>query len=161
MPRTVIHSVVLFDGQRVHPDATVIFDSKSGIIASVSHGSDVDKNTLKDDIVIDGTGHTLLPGLIDAHIHCYSIHFPPGTDTSFILGAPLKCGITTVCDMHSDVEAVNKLRKEATDELARARKHGGAITMSDLKSALYAATIDGGWPKPIVLGEEPTEEVSF
>lgn len=31
--------------------------------------------------------------------------------------------------------------------------------MSDLKSCILAATIEGGWPKPIVLGHDPSEEV--
>lgn len=61
--------------------------------------------------------------------------------------------------MHSDPATVIKHRKVIAEELAQARKSNGTVTMSDLKSSLYGATIEGGWPKPIVLGHDPTEEV--
>ncbi|KAH8815298.1 hypothetical protein F5884DRAFT_828661 [Xylogone sp. PMI_703] len=158
MGKTVIHSVLLFDGYSISPNATVTFDTTSGLITSVLRSNN-DETFPEGVTVINGSGCSLFPGLIDAHVHCYHIHLPPDTDTSFILRAPLKSGVTTVCDMHSDLSAVKKLRQEAADELAYAKRSGGMVSMSDLKSSLYAATIQGGWPKPIVLGETPSEEL--
>ena len=111
--------------------------------------------------VIDGKGHTLLPGLIEAHMHCYDLHLPPGTDSSDVMKMPLKSGITTCCNMHAPAESAQGLQRAAKAELDEARKAGehGRVTMSDLKSSHLGATIDGGWPKPIVLAGHPTEEV--
>lgn len=161
MSQTVVRNVTLFDGKATHNDATVIFDGIKGLITSVSSGtppSDYPSGAT----VIDGRGKTLLPGLIDAHIHCYGLHLPPGSDITAILTGPLKCGVTTVCDMHSDSESVWGHQKRARDELEKARQEGktGRVTMASLKSSHYGATIDGGWPKPIVLANHPTDEVS-
>jgi dihydroorotase-like cyclic amidohydrolase len=152
-----IHSVTLFDGDSVHQDASVVFDADSGLIVAVGISGTATAPD-PDHEFIDGSGCTLIPGLIDGHIHCYDLHLPPGADNTSVLKTPLKCGITTVCDMHCDPTTVDKLRKEVIDDLAKARE-GDGISMADLKSSLYGACIAGGWPKPVVLGHNPTEEV--
>ncbi|EXJ67340.1 uncharacterized protein A1O5_09353 [Cladophialophora psammophila CBS 110553] len=157
MTVTVIHSVELFDGHKARSGAVVVFDSDSGKITSVSTGSSSDQYP-QGATIIDGTGHTLLPGLIESHMHCYNLHLTPGSDESTILTSPLKSGITTVCDMHSDLASVQKWRKAIAEEVAQARQAGGTVTLSDLKTSLYGATIEGGWPKPIVLAGHPSEE---
>ena len=161
MSHTVIRSVLLFDGDAVHEDATVILDGESGLITSVLMSSTDQSNYPEGARVIDGRGQTLLPGLIEAHIHCYDLHLPEGGDATVVLKHPLKAGVTTVCDMHSDTESVHALQKGAKDELERARKAGmtGRVTMSDLKSSHLGASIEGGWPKPVVLSHEPREDV--
>lgn len=158
MTVTVIKSVRLFDGNDVHPSATVAFDSSSGNIVSVSTSTSTD-SVPNNAEVIDGTGHTLLPGLIDAHVHVHALHLPKGADPSSVLRQPLKCGVTTICDMFSDTDTILKFRKEIKDELEKVRAGNGKVELTDLKSCLYAATIEGGWPKPIVLGHDPTDEV--
>ena|ERR1700753_3626455 len=162
MGRTIIHSVNLFDGWIMYPNSTVDFDSDTGLIMAVELGSNYG-TTSKDATIIDGTGHSLLPGLIEAHMHCHSIHLPDGILNDRLLETPLRCGITTLCDMHSDPPCVEKLRAQIKQDLERARKDGpqGRVRLSDLKSSLLGATIPGGWPKPIVLGHNPSDEVSF
>ena len=162
MSHTVIRNVLLFNGYETHEDATVIFDADSGLIASVSTSSIDSSNSPQGARVIDGRGKTLMPGLIEAHIHCYDLHLPEGGDATVVLTHPLKAGVTTVCDMHSDPESVHALQKGAKEELEKARKAGmtGRVTMSDLKSSHLGATIEGGWPKPVVLSHEPREDVS-
>lgn len=160
MSHTVIRNVTLFDGKASHTDATVIFDGTTGLITSVSTGT-APSDYPSGATVIDGRGQTLIPGLIDGHIHCYGPHLPPGADITTVLTGPLKCGVTTVCDMHSDSESVWGHQKRVRDELEKARNDGksGRVTMASLKSSHYGATIDGGWPKQIVMGPHPTEEV--
>lgn len=160
MSKTVIHSVLLFDGETAHKNAAVTFDGSTGFITSVSTSSDT-SSFPSDATVIDGKGHTLLPGLIEAHMHCYDLHLPPGVNSSDVMKMPLKSGITTCCNMHAPAESAQGLQKAAKAELDEARKAGkdGRVTMSDLKSSHLGATIDGGWPKPIVLAGHPTEEV--
>lgn len=158
---TVIRSVRLFDGVDVHESSTVIFDSSTGKITSVSDSNagvkDLDPSEVQ---VIDGTGHTLLPGLIDAHVHVHDLHLPKGEDHDEVLRSPLRCGVTTICDMHSDPAIIHKLRAQVKEEEENAQAGNGTITRADLKSSLYGATIAGGWPKPVVLGHNPSEEVS-
>ena len=160
---TTIHSVRLFDGIAVHNSATVTFDTATGLITSVSTApftsSDAAEGT-----VIDGTGHTLLPGLIEAHMHCYGIHMPEGAWGPAVLAPALKCGVTTVCDMHSELASVTELRQKIKEEVEREKgKKGGEgkVTLPDLKSGLLGATIEGGWPKPIVLGHNPDQKVGL
>lgn len=160
MSQTVVRNVLLFDGKATHQDATVIFDANTGLIESVSTGTPPAQYPTGA-TVIDGRGHTLLPGLIDAHIHSYGLHLPAGANIATVLADPLKCGVTTVCCMHSDPETVYDHQKRIDSEVEKARKDGkaGRVTLSSLKSAHYGATIDGGWPKPIVLANHPTDEV--
>lgn len=156
MAPTIIHSVLLFDGTSVHQDATVSFDSSSGLITSVSK----DKSGFPQGAtVIDGHGHTLLPGLIESHMHVHGLHLPEGSDENDILRSPLRSGVTTVCDMHSDLGTVNTWRKRIAEEMKQVKAGGGTVSLSDLKTALLGATIAGGWPGPIVLGPNPTDEV--
>jgi len=155
-PTTIIHSVLLFDGNSVHQDATVSFDSSTGLITSISK----EKSSFPQGAaVIDGSGHTLLPGLIESHMHVHSLHLEKGADDSEILRSPLRSGVTTVCDMHSDLAAVTRWRNLIADDLKQAQAGSGSVSLSDLRTALLGATIQGGWPIPIVLGPNPTEEV--
>ncbi|EHY59807.1 hypothetical protein HRR83_008345 [Exophiala dermatitidis] len=158
MSPTVIHSTRLFDGYTTHDNATVVLDQNTGTITSVSTDS-TQNHFPSGATVIDGSGHTLLPGLIEAHCHVYNLHLPPGADESDILQSPLRCGITTVCDMHSDLGSVNNWRKKIAEELEKAKSGGGTVALSDLKTSLLGATIEGGWPKPIVLAHDPSEEL--
>ncbi len=156
---TVIHSVLLFDGDSTYPNATVTFDRYTGTITSVTTNPTGDVAYSPSSTVVDGRGHTLLPGLIESHIHVHEMHLPAGAKAPDPLRSPLKCGITTVCDMHCDPAVVKNLRSRIADDVAEARKTGGTVSLSDLKSSLYAATIAGGWPKSIVLSHNPSDEV--
>lgn len=121
MSATIIKSVRLFDGNEVYPTSTVTFDRESGIIISVdtsSSGADVPQ----DAEVIDGSGHTLLPGLLDAHVHVHALHLPQDADHSQVLRTPLRCGVTTICDMFSDTETIHKFKADIKDEVAKVRK---------------------------------------
>lgn len=155
---TVIKSVRLFDGNEVFPTSTVTFDTDSGTIISVDTSSS-SNDVPPDAEVIDGSGHTLLPGLIDAHVHVHGLHLPEGADHSQVLRTPLRCGVTTICDMHSDPEIIHKFKANIKEGVARAKKDNSKVALADLKSSLYGATIEGGWPKPIVLAHDPTEEL--
>lgn len=165
MPLTIVKSVTLFDGTTVHQDSLVAFDSDTGIITKLCKSKDSKPfiGEHPDAVVVDGEGHSLLPGLIDGHIHCYEVHLPPGSDNWSLLTYPLRCGVTTVCDMHSDPDIVLKFRRLIEEDLAHARAGGpaGRVTMADLKSSLLGATIEFGHPKPFVLSHGPSEEVSF
>lgn len=143
MSHTVVQNVLLFDGERTIHEATVVFDGHSGLITSVSSAPVSSDSYPSGATIIDGTDHTLIPGLIDAHVHSYGLHLPPGSNVADNLKGPLRAGVTTVCDMHSDSENIWDHQKRVDDELEAARKNGraGRVTLSSLKSAHLGATI--------------------
>jgi cytosine/adenosine deaminase-related metal-dependent hydrolase len=89
--------------------------------------------------VVDASGCTLLPGLIDAHMHVFQ-------DVE-LLEIAMRYGVTTVLDMHNEPEWF-----KAMSAIAGERKD-----VADIKSACYAATIKNGWPSAIVklVSQEP------
>ncbi|KAK5148867.1 hypothetical protein LTR04_000404 [Oleoguttula sp. CCFEE 6159] len=94
--------------------------------------------------VLNRPEHTLLPGFIDAHIHA------DGGNTASIEQS-LSFGVTTVCDMHNEHVNVKKLQKLAAADSSK-------DTYADFKSCGLAATIDGGWPEPVVTAHDKSEE---
>jgi cytosine/adenosine deaminase-related metal-dependent hydrolase len=82
--------------------------------------------------VISKPGHTVFPGLIDAHIHA---------DKGNVLGIvqSLPFGVTTVMDMHNEPHNIHKLKKMAAE----------SKDVADIKAACLAATIENGWPIPV------------
>src|SRR5205807_1444816 len=83
----MVRDVRVFDGERVAERRSVLV--QDGVIARVG-GSDLAVPPGTD--VIDGRGRTLLPGLIDAHIH-----LSDGIEEDLRQAASL--GVTTVLDM--------------------------------------------------------------
>ncbi|KAF2138539.1 uncharacterized protein K452DRAFT_256118, partial [Aplosporella prunicola CBS 121167] len=86
-------------------------------------------------------GHTLLPGLIDAHIHAHR-------DIPDAIAQALRFGVTTVLDMHNEFPRVRQLKEIAARDL----------DVADYKAAGLAATIEGGWPEAIVTLKNRSEE---
>lgn len=76
--------------------------------------------------VVDGRGKTLLPGLIDAHVHAWG---NARRDA-------LRFGVTTAVDMHGDAARLPQLRRERVS-LARTDE-------ADLWAAGTAVTVSGG-----------------
>lgn len=115
--RTRIRSVRVFDGNRLWEEtADVLFD-ESGILADANGPADVE---------VDGTGKTLLPGLIDGHVHMGASGMePPSTEAGVIaMGALLgtqaqalwQYGITTVRNCgtgkNADLAVRNAIREQ-------------------------------------------------
>jgi imidazolonepropionase-like amidohydrolase len=119
-PAVAIRNVRLFDGIRVVPNATVVF--QNGVI--VAAGANV--KTPEGARVIDGTGKTLLPGLIDSHTHVF------GT----ALERALHFGVTTELDMFT---AVFTLKQQKAEQAS-----GDVATRADIFSAGTLVTVKGG-----------------
>jgi hypothetical protein len=115
-----IKNVRIFDGSTVIPTGAVIIEG--GKIKSVG------KTVAPPDgaEIIDGTGHTLLPGLIDSHTHAYG----PA------LRQAVMFGVTTELDMFSDHRTAAQMRKEQSE--------GKAAGRADLFSAGTLVTAPGG-----------------
>lgn len=132
-PSVLVRDVTVFEGtspegvlrhQDVHlEDGWVSFIRSTG--SAVPEGAEV----------VDGRGHTLLPGLVDAHVHVDGSPAPPWfvmrPDPEHHLRAWLASGVTTVQDLGGEPYATVALRERvATGELVgpRIRTTGPPIT---------------------------------
>ncbi|MBW8813398.1 MAG: amidohydrolase family protein [Caulobacterales bacterium] len=134
---TLVRDVRLFDGDRVQEHRSVLF--QDGVIVRVSDR----RLNAPGAEVVDGRGRTLLPGLIDAHVHLLG-------DAEGALRQSARFGVTTVLDMFSGpktLEAVRKLRADPQAGLADARVAGyGATAPGSLLSRMTGQpwpTVDG------------------
>jgi imidazolonepropionase-like amidohydrolase len=113
-----IADVRVFDGERVLPRATVVV--RRGRIASVS----ARRPARLPAAVVDGRGRTLLPGLIDAHVHTCC---PSGEER--VLTEALRWGVTTALDMFGDPGSPARLRAlRGRPDLADTRAAGAGAT---------------------------------
>lgn len=134
---TTIKNVRIFDGEglvrasAVRVDGTTITELGGPRIATSA------------DTVIDGRGATLLPGLIDAHVHLL-----PGTPRQ-----ALSFGVTTVLDMFSKPPLVGEcLTAGDTQGCAQVFTSGvGATAPGGHPSLMYA-------PFPYVRGPHEAED---
>jgi imidazolonepropionase-like amidohydrolase len=118
--RFVITNVRLFDGAQVHLNMQVSVDR--GIIRAVGPNL-ADTGAVP---TIDGSGSTLLPGLIDAHVHSRSVED---------LQEALRFGVTTVFDMASMDLALERTLREAAAK---------RLDVADFRSAGIPATSPTG-----------------
>lgn len=125
-----ISDVTLFDGEVWHERATVIV--RDGRIDAVT----ADASAASGLNTIDGSGKTLIPGLIDAHTHVFG---------NALAAAP-RFGVTTVIDLFTTPALIAK----AADERASFEP----TTQAALYSAGMLATVDGGHGTQFGLGVE-------
>lgn len=116
---TLVQDVRVFDGERMHVKRSVLIDGAR--IADADFKGPVPQGAT----VVSGTGRTLLPGLIDAHVHAYQE-----------LALPLLFGVTTQVDMFTSVPLMQ--------EMTRAMQAGANSGKADLFSAGTLATAPGG-----------------
>lgn len=141
-------SATLISNARIFNGVSVVTDSGHVLIES----GRISRISLRDPLpipegctVVDATGCTLLPGLIDAHVHVYQ-------DVN-LLETAIQYGVTTVLDMHNEPEwfqDISKVTKQRND-------------VSDVKSCGFGATIKDGWPAAIVklVSQEPKVRYFF
>ncbi|KAL5402087.1 hypothetical protein PMIN04_013044 [Paraphaeosphaeria minitans] len=133
----LIRDVQIFTGEGTIPDGYVhVADGK---IKAVGPMSDVPSLDIK---TYSKPNHTLLPGLIDAHIHADMAN-------PTALPQALRFGVTTVCEMHNEADNVQKLRKQALEP-----------DTASYKTAGQAATIENGWPIPVITAHDKSPETA-
>jgi imidazolonepropionase-like amidohydrolase len=116
----VIRNVRLFDGQQIIGDTDVVVEA--GKIKAVGKQLEISQGTT----AIDGTGNTLMPGLIDAHTHTWGD----------ALKEAIVFGVTTELDMFTDIKYVQQVKQ--------AEAKGENRNAADLRSAGTLATVRGG-----------------
>jgi predicted amidohydrolase YtcJ len=117
---TTIVNAKVFDGTKSQDWTSVRF--ADGLITKCSAASAAQEG----DEVIDAGGGTVLPGLIDAHVHLV-----PGA-----LAQSLTFGVTTVLDMFSKPGLVASAKEQA----------GSRLDVADVRSSGVGATAPGGHP---------------
>ncbi|WP_415977503.1 amidohydrolase family protein [Rhodococcus sp. 077-4] len=120
---TTVANATVFDGTALREWTSVRFED--GVITDCSMISAAQEG----DEVIDARGGTLIPGLIDAHVHLV-----PGA-----LEQSLTFGVTTVLDMFSTPAVVARARNRAST----------CKDVADVRSSGIGATAPGGHPSAI------------
>lgn len=129
--KTAINHVKIFDGEKVLTnDGAVLFD-ESGIL-------EVGQGVFEADTVIDGRGKTLLPGLIDSHVHlgwCDGVDGESIALTAYQATQLWQYGITTVRSCTTGSQA---------DILVRDMINAGTISGVRIVASGRGVSITGG-----------------
>jgi imidazolonepropionase-like amidohydrolase len=137
MASFLIRDVRIFTGDKTIESGFV--HVSNGKIASVGPSSQTP--SVSDIPTFSKPGHTLLPGLIDCHIHA------DNADPAALPQA-LRFGVTTVCEMHNELENVLKLKQQTKQP-----------DTASYKTAGQAATIENGWPIPVITAHDSSPEM--
>jgi imidazolonepropionase-like amidohydrolase len=136
-----IRNARIFNGSKTIPQADVWVEN--GMIKAVGEHLKVPSGVN----VIDGTGKTVLPGLIDSHTHTWG---PALKDAQVF-------GVTTELDMFTDYKYAAQIRKEQAE--------GKDLDMADLRSAGTLVTAPHGhgteYGIPIPTITSPEEAQAF
>ena len=120
----LIRGAKLFDGHGFHTPGCLLV--RRGRVAALAERLTPPAGVP----VVEARGDTVLPGLIDAHVHV-----SPGD-----LQVALRAGVTTEVDMFGDPGLIGSLRQQASSDPG----------MADLRSAGTGATAPGGHPTRLV-----------
>jgi imidazolonepropionase-like amidohydrolase len=118
----IIRDARIFDGNKVLPKGDVWVEG--GKIKAIGSRLETPANVR----TIDGRGKTLLPGLIDAHVHTMG-------NANFLRSA-LALGVTTELDMGAS--------PRFADEIEREQAEGKHLDMADLRSSRTQPTAPDG-----------------
>lgn len=140
-----IRDVRLFDGVQTSEHRTV-FVENGKIVRVGSNSMKLEAATA----TINGTGMTLLPGLIDSHVHV-------GTPVRDALREALTFGVTTELDMFNHADRLQQMKTIAAED---------PPDVADIRSAGVGATVPGGHPTemggpPIPTISEPGDAQAF
>ncbi len=116
-----VRNVRVFDGEKILTQATVLIEN--GRISSVGETVSLPPNAE----IIEGSDKTLLPGLIDSHVHVWDAQN---------LRQSLVFGVTAVIDMFTSVQAMAEIKAAQAKE--------SPLEMAFLVSPGILVTVPGG-----------------
>lgn len=139
MASLLLRDLRVFTGDQIHdPGYILITSSTITSVGPMTSLPALPPSTL----TLSKPNHTILPGLIDCHIHADRAD-PEALPQS------LRFGVTTVCEMHNELPNVAKLRAQSADHVDNA---------ADYKTAGQAATVENGWPIPVITAHDSSPE---
>src|SRR5262245_4727396 len=130
-----IRDVRVFDGTKTS-EHRIVWVENGKIVKVGGTGMRLEQETA----TIDGTGMTLLPGLIDAHVHI-------GAPVRDSLHDALTFGVTTELDMFTDLDRLKQMKALAAED---------PPDVADIRSAGIGATVPGGHPTEMGGPQIPT-----
>ncbi len=110
----------VFDGEHMIERTNVMV--RDGIVAALGPEISIDEGLT----VINGAGRTLMPGLIDSHVHAWG---DAQRDA-------MRFGVTTAVDMHGDPSRLASLKRQ--------RESKARVDQADLWAVGAAVTVAGG-----------------
>ena len=126
----VIKNVRIFDGASLLTDTAILVEN--GVISEIGQFKVMELPPGTE--IIDGTGNTVMPGLIDCNAHvCNPIS---SKDPEGELRKDLIFGVTTELDSMTDPAVVSRIRKLKVE--------GGGCDMADIRTSGFILTPSGG-----------------
>jgi imidazolonepropionase-like amidohydrolase len=139
-PLRAIRNVQIFDGTQLRGVGNVVFQGSRLLAVGPDAGIPTDAT------VVDGTGKTVMPGLIDAHAHVWDYSQ---------LRQEAVFGVTTVLDMMNSPGSMIGIRRALASN----------SDLADFRSAGAAATVPGGhgtqYGFPVPTLTQPSEAAEF
>lgn len=136
-----MQNIRIFDGHEILENYNIIVEN--GVITGMGTAIKIPKNIS----ILDGSGKTLLPGLIDAHTHVYGA----------ALSDSLRFGVTTNFDMFTGADMLIGIKDK--------REETTKTNQADLWSAGVLATVPGGhgtqFPVEVETLTKPEEAVAW
>lgn len=137
MASFIIRDARIFTGETTIDNGYILVENgKIKSIGPISGMPDLDSSIR----LYSKPHHTLLPGLIDCHIHA------DRADPEALPQA-LRFGVTTVLDMQNELPNVLKLKRQTLEP-----------DTASYKTAGQAATIENGWPIPVIVAHDKSPE---
>ena len=103
--------VTLIDGTGAEPQADMGVLIENGRITAVAASAELRKLAPEGTKIVDASGHYLLPGLIDSHVHLATV--PDATKAKAYMRRYIYSGITSVRDMAGDMRSLAELARES------------------------------------------------
>lgn len=122
LTKTAIHNVRVFNGTAMTPPQTVVIDGDH-----IGTAEDASSCTT----TIDGTGHFLIPGLIDSHLH---LNTPADllnlTQYGVTTALQMNCPNYTACDLLRNHEGLTDFRTAGFAAIGNGSQHANMFKLS-------------------------------
>ena len=125
-----IKNVRIFDGTSILTENTILVEN--GVISELGQFKVMEYPPGTE--IIDGTGHTVMPGLIDCHTHIYDPVYLKEPELE--LRKALVFGVTTELDMMTDPAVAARIKK--------LKAEGRGRDMADIFTSGFMLTSSGG-----------------